>query len=74
MDKSFVAQEVMPAVHIPLVLLVIPLLFVSYHTKKAGFSGLLCSFCTISGVIIVFLLKSVNLKLLLDLVTVFSCI
>lgn len=31
MEKSFVAQEGMPAVCIPLALLVIPLLFVSYQ-------------------------------------------
>lgn len=69
MKKSFVAQEVVPAVCIPLALVVILLLFLSCHTKKAGFPDLQCSFCTVSSVIITFLLKSVNLKLLLNLVT-----
>lgn len=69
MEKSFVAQEVMPALCIPLVLVVIPLLFVSCHTKKVGFPDLQCSFCTISSAINIFLLKSVSLRLLLDIVT-----
>lgn len=67
MEKFFTAQEGRPAVCIPLALLVIPLLFVPYHTTKAGFSGLLCSFCTISSVLNIFLLMSVTLQLLADL-------
>lgn len=38
------AQEGMPAVCIPVALLVILLLFVSYCTTEVGFSNLLCSF------------------------------
>lgn len=49
--------------------MVIPLLFVSCHTKKAGFPDLQCSFCTTGSVVIILLLKSVNLKFLLDLAT-----
>lgn len=67
MEKSFVAQEGMPAVCIPLALLVIPLLFVSYRTTKVGFSNLLCSFCTINSVLNIFLWISVNLQLLAHL-------
>ena len=66
MEKSFVAQEGMPALCIPLALLVIPLLFVSYHTTEAGFSGLFCSFFTINCVLNILLLMSVNLQLLAD--------
>lgn len=68
MEKSFFTKEVIPALCIPLVLVVIPL-FVSWRTKKAGFPYLQCSFCTISSAIIIFLLKSVSLRLLLHIVT-----
>jgi len=66
-EKSFVAQEGIPAVCILLALLVIPLLFVSSRTTKAGFSDFLCPFCTIDRVLSVFLLMSVDLQLLADL-------